>query len=84
VLFTLWAVDLPLGLVAQLGVLALAGVTMRNTVILVDQIRQDVAAGLSRYEAVIESTVRRFRPIVVTAAAAILALLPLLTDPFWG
>jgi multidrug efflux pump len=69
VLFTLWAVNLPLGLVAQLGV---------------DQIRQDVAAGLSRYEAVIESTVRRFRPIVVTAAAAILALLPLLTDPFWG
>jgi multidrug efflux pump len=84
VLFTLWAVNLPLGLVAQLGVLALAGITMRNTVILVDQIRQDVAAGLSRYEAVIESTVRRFRPIVVTAAAAILALLPLLTDPFWG
>jgi multidrug efflux pump len=84
VLFTLWAVDLPLGLVAQLGVLALAGITMRNTVILVDQIRQDVAAGLSRHEAVIESTVRRFRPIVVTAVAAILALVPLLTDPFWG
>lgn len=84
VLVTLWAVNLPLGLVAQLGVLALAGITMRNTVILVDQIRQDVAAGLSRHEAVIESTVRRFRPIVVTAAAAILALIPLLTDPFWG
>jgi multidrug efflux pump len=84
VLVTLWAADLPLGLVAQLGVLALAGITMRNTVILVDQIRQDVAAGLSRYEAVIESTVRRFRPIVVTAAAAMLALIPLLTDPFWG
>nr|ART38719.1 G316 [uncultured bacterium] len=84
VLFTLWVADLPLGLVAQLGVLALAGITMRNTVILVDQIRQDVAAGLSRHEAVIESTVRRFRPIVVTAAAAILALIPLLTDPFWG
>ncbi|MBC7162463.1 efflux RND transporter permease subunit [Immundisolibacter sp.] len=84
VLVTLWVADLPLGLVAQLGVLALAGITMRNTVILVDQIRQDVAAGLSRHEAVIESTVRRFRPIVVTAAAAILALLPLLTDPFWG
>ncbi|MFP5463482.1 MAG: efflux RND transporter permease subunit [Gammaproteobacteria bacterium] len=84
VLFTLWVADLPLGLVAQLGVLALAGITMRNTVILVDQIRQDVAAGLSRHEAVIESTVRRFRPIVVTAAAAILALVPLLTDPFWG
>jgi multidrug efflux pump len=82
--FTLYAVDLPLGFVAQLGVLALAGITMRNTVILIDQIRQDVAAGLSRHEAVIESTVRRFRPIVVTAAAAILALIPLLTDPFWG
>ena len=84
VLFTLWAVDLPLGLVARLGVLALAGITMRNTVILVDQIRQDVAAGLGRYEAVIESTVRRFRPIVVTAAAAIFALIPLMSDPFWG
>ncbi len=84
VLFTLYATDLPLGLVARLGVLALAGITMRNTVILVDQIRQDVAAGISRYEAVIESTVRRFRPIVVTAAAAILAFIPLLTDPFWG
>jgi multidrug efflux pump len=84
VLFTLWAVDLPLGFVARLGVLALTGITMRNTVILVDQIRQDIAAGLSRYDAVVESTVRRFRPIVVTAAAAILALIPLLTDPFWG
>ncbi len=84
VLFTLYAVDLPLGFVARLGVLALTGITMRNTVILVDQIRQDIAAGLSRYEAVIESTVRRFRPIVVTAAAAVLALMPLLTDPFWG
>ena len=84
VLLTLWAVDLPLGLVARLGVLALAGITMRNTVILVDQIRQDVAGGLDRYQAVIESTVRRFRPIVVTAAAAILALIPLMSDPFWG
>ncbi|MDD3650545.1 efflux RND transporter permease subunit [Immundisolibacter sp.] len=84
VLLTLWAVDLPLGFVARLGVLALAGITMRNTVILVEQIRQDVAAGTSAYQAVIEASVRRFRPIVVTAAAAILALVPLMTDPFWG
>jgi multidrug efflux pump len=70
--------------VARLGVLALAGITMRNTVILVEQIRQDVAAGMSAYQAVIEASVRRFRPIVVTAAAAILALVPLMSDPFWG
>jgi len=57
---------------------------MRNSVILVDQIRQDLDAGLDRWNAILESTVRRFRPITVTGIAAVLAMGPLTTDPFWG
>jgi multidrug efflux pump len=64
--------------------IALGGMIMRNTVILVDQIRQDLAAGASRWEAVRESTVRRFRPISLTAAAAVLAMVPLSRDVLWG
>lgn len=82
--FTLLAVNLPLGFVANLGLLALGGIIVRNTVILVDQIHQDLDAGITPWEAVIGATVRRFRPIVVTAVAAVLALVPLTTDPFWG
>jgi len=74
----------PFGFVAMLGVLALAGIIMRNSVILVDQIEQDVEAGLSAWDAIIESTVRRARPIVLTATAAILAMVPLLPSVFWG
>ncbi|HLY96984.1 MAG: efflux RND transporter permease subunit [Sideroxydans sp.] len=74
----------PFGFVAYLGVIALAGMIMRNSVILVDQIRQDEEAGKSRWEAIIGSTVRRFRPIVLTAAAAILAMIPLSRQVFWG
>ncbi len=74
----------PFGFVAMLGLIALAGMIMRNTVILVDQIRQDLEAGRSRWEAVRESTVRRFRPITLTAAAAMLAMIPLSRDVLWG
>ena len=74
----------PLGFAGQVGILALAGIIMRNSVILVDQIRQDLDAGLNRYDAILESTVRRFRPITVTGIAAVLAMGPLTTDPFWG
>jgi multidrug efflux pump len=74
----------PFGFVAMLGVIALSGMIMRNSVILVDQIRQDEEAGKSQWEAVIGSTVRRFRPIVLTAAAAILAMIPLSRQVFWG
>ncbi len=74
----------PFGFVATLGVIALAGMIMRNSVILIDQIEQDIAAGRSRHDAVVEAAVRRFRPIMLTAAAAILAMIPLTRSIFWG
>jgi len=74
----------PFGFVAMLGTIALGGMIMRNTVILVDQIRQDLEAGIAHWEAVRESTVRRFRPISLTAAAAVLAMIPLSRDVLWG
>jgi multidrug efflux pump len=74
----------PFGFVATLGVIALAGMIMRNSVILVDQIEQDIAHGHPGWQAVIEATVRRLRPILLTAAAAILAMIPLSGSVFWG
>ncbi|WP_137819461.1 efflux RND transporter permease subunit [Pseudomonas sp. 2FG] len=74
----------PFGFVAMLGTIALAGMIMRNSVILVDQIEQDIAAGLDRWHAIIEATVRRFRPIVLTALAAVLAMIPLSGSTFFG
>ena len=82
--FALLAFDAPFGFNALLGLIALAGMIMRNTVILVDQIDADVASGLSRWDAIIESTVRRSRPLVLTAMAAILAMIPLSRSVFWG
>jgi multidrug efflux pump len=76
--------QVPFGFVANLGFIALAGMIMRNSVILVDQIRQDEEAGKPVWEAIISSTVRRFRPIVLTASAAILAMIPLTRQVFWG
>lgn len=74
----------PFGFVAMLGTIALAGMIMRNSVILVDQIEQDITAGLDRWQAIIEATVRRFRPIVLTALAAVLAMIPLSRSVFYG
>lgn len=74
----------PFGFVAMLGTIALSGMIMRNSVILVDQIDQDKASGLPEWQAIIESTIRRFRPIVLTAAAAILAMIPLTRSVFFG
>jgi multidrug efflux pump len=74
----------PFGFVAMLGVIALSGMIMRNSIILVDQIDQDIKAGRTPWDAVIESTVRRFRPIVLTGLAAILAMIPLTRSNFWG
>ncbi len=80
----LLATGAPFGFVAMLGFIALAGIIMRNSVILVDQIEQDISAGLSPAEAIVEATVRRARPILLTAVAAILGLLPLAFSVFWG
>jgi multidrug efflux pump len=74
----------PFGFVALLGLIALAGMIMRNTVILVDQIETEVLQGHSRRTAIIEATVRRARPVVLTALAAILAMIPLSHSAFWG
>ena len=74
----------PFGFVALLGLIALAGMIMRNTVILVDQIDRDIAAGHGRQQAIIDATVRRARPVVLTALAAILGMIPLAGSIFWG
>ncbi|HDS1736168.1 MULTISPECIES: efflux RND transporter permease subunit [Pseudomonas] len=74
----------PFGFVAMLGTIALAGMIMRNSVILIDQIEQDIASGMQRWQAIIEATVRRFRPIVLTALAAVLAMIPLSRSVFYG
>jgi multidrug efflux pump subunit AcrB len=74
----------PFGFVANLGVIALFGMVVRNSVILVDQIEKDIAAGHPAWEAIVESAVRRCRPILLTAAAAALAMIPLSHSVFWG
>ncbi len=76
--------NVPFGFVAMLGTIALSGMIMRNSVILVDQIEQDIAAGSPPWIAIVDSTVRRFRPIVLTAAAAVLAMIPLTRSAFFG
>jgi multidrug efflux pump len=74
----------PFGFVALLGVIALMGMIQRNSVILIDQIEQDIRAGVPQWDAIVESAVRRLRPIVLTAAAAVLAMIPLSRSVFWG
>jgi len=74
----------PFGFVALLGVISLAGMDMRNSLILIDQIDRDVESGLSLWDAVIESAVRRSRPVILTAATAVLAQIPLSRSVFWG
>ncbi len=76
--------DRPFGFVALLGVIALMGMIMRNSVILIDQIEQDRARGVPSWTAIVEAAVRRFRPIILTAAAAVLAMIPLSRSVFWG
>ena len=82
--FALLITQTAFGFVALLGVIALAGIIMRNSVILVDQIEQDIRAGHDQWTAIVESAVRRARPILLTAAAAILALVPLTRSVFYG
>ena len=80
----LLAFNVPFGFVAMLGTIALAGMIMRNSVILVDQIDHDVREGSDPWDAIIDATVRRFRPIMLTAAAAVLAMIPLTRSAFYG
>ncbi|CAN5469706.1 triclosan efflux RND transporter permease subunit TriC [soil metagenome] len=74
----------PMGFIAILGIIALAGMIIRNSVILVDQIEHERARGVDPWTAVIDATMHRFRPIMLTAAAAILGMLPIMHDVFWG
>ena len=76
--------DKPFGFVAMLGTIAMLGIIMRNSVILMDQIDRDIREGADRFQAIVGATVRRFRPITLTAAAAVLALIPLVPDAFFG
>lgn len=76
--------NVPFGFVAMLGAIALAGMIMRNSVILVDQIEQDIGGGEQPWDAIVNATLRRFRPIILTALAAILGMIPLSTSNFWG
>src|SRR6266436_2363504 len=80
----LLAFDAPFGFTALLGLIALGGMIMRNTVILVEQIDEDKRGGLSPWDAIVESTIRRSRPVVLTALAAILAMIPLSQSVFWA
>ncbi|GAA0720772.1 efflux RND transporter permease subunit [Dokdonella soli] len=84
VVATLLLFHQPFGFVAMLGTIAMFGIIMRNSVILIDQIEQDIGSGHSAYEAIQRAVVRRFRPITLTAAAAVLALIPLLRSNFFG
>ncbi len=76
--------QVPFGFVAMLGTIALSGMIMRNSVILVDQIEHDIAEGHTPFQAIVEATVRRFRPIVLTALTAVLAMIPLSRSVFFG
>jgi multidrug efflux pump len=80
----LLAFGMPFGFVAMLGTIALSGIIMRNAVILVDQIDQDIGGGAAPWDAIAGATVRRFRPIVLTAAAAVFAMVPLIRSDFFG
>ncbi|MBR1645449.1 MAG: efflux RND transporter permease subunit [Selenomonadaceae bacterium] len=84
VIFALIILSKPLGFVAELGVIALSGMIIRNSVILIDQIQQHLSAGENLHDAIIDSAILRFRPIMLTAAAAILGMVPLMFSAFWA
>ena len=84
VVAALLAFSAPLGFVAILGIIALSGMIMRNAVILVDQVKQEIASGLDPWSAVVDAAVHRTRPVVLTATATVLAMVPLTRSVFWG
>jgi multidrug efflux pump subunit AcrB len=81
---TLLLFQQPFGINALVGLIALSGILMRNTLILIGQIHQNEQEGLSPFNAVVEATVQRARPVILTALAAILAFIPLTHSVFWG
>ena len=81
---TLLLFNQPFGINALVGLIALSGIVMRNTLILVGQIKDNTEAGLPPFDAVVEATVQRARPVILTALAAILAFIPLTHSVFWG
>lgn len=81
---TLAATGEPMGFVAIVGMLAIMGMVIRNSIILLDQIRQHLEEGMSPYKAIIDSAVLRFRPIMLTSFAEVLGMIPLLPNPFWS
>lgn len=82
--FSLLVFQQPFGFVASLGLIGLAGILMRNTLILTQQVSDNMAEGMEADVAVIEAAIRRARPVILTALAAALAFLPLASDTFWG
>ena len=76
--------DQPMGFVAQLGILALSGMIIRNSVILIEQIEMYLEAGEAQWTAVIDAAIMRFRPIMLTALTSILGMVPLMSSNFWG
>src|SRR5262249_59473374 len=84
VVVALLVANKPLGFVAILGIVALIGMIVRNSVILVDQIETEITDGRAHWEAVVEAALRRFRPIVLTAEATILGMIPIASTVFWG
>ena len=83
-ILTLVVTQKPMGFVAIIGMLAIGGMVVRNSIILLDQIRQHLESGMDPYHAVIESAVLRFRPIMLTSFAEVLGMIPLLPNPFWS
>jgi multidrug efflux pump subunit AcrB len=75
---------MPLGFIAILGIIALTGMIIRNSVILIDQISRNISAGEPAWDAVVNATCHRLRPILLTAAAAMLGMIPIAGEVFWG
>jgi len=84
IVIALLSTGAPMGFVAILGIIALAGMIIRNSVILIDQIEHNRAAGMPAWQAVVEAADHRLRPILLTASAAILGMIPIMHDVFWG
>ena len=82
-ILTLLITRQPIGFVAIIGMIALSGMVIRNSIILLDQIRQHLEAGLTPYDAVVKSAVLRFRPIMLSSVTDVLGFVPLITNPFW-